>query len=204
MTLPALVPKAVAVARVTVKANVEPVLVGRVPFVLLHVAEGPKAAADMVEDGVEHHTDTMGVQRLAHGGKVGVPTQATVDMAQAACVVAMAVGLERWIDQHSANTELLQVVGPASNFHDGGIGVGDSIGGLGELILGNGRSVFARSSTKAQRINLTERRLVCPHSTLPVRLTQRHPLYAQRGGQFTVRDVARRRLWRGEWPGTLP
>ena len=135
----------------------------------------------MVEDGIEHHADAMGVQRLAHGGKVGIPTQATVDMAQAARVVAVAVGLKGRIDEHSANTELLQVVGPLGDLHDGSIGVGCGIGGLSELILGNRRGVFARSSAKAQRINLIERRLVCPHSTLPVRLTQRHPLYAQQG-----------------------
>ena len=104
MAFPALVPKAVAVARVAVKADVEPVLVGRVPLALPHIAEGPKAAAHMVEDGVEHHADAVGMQRLAHGGKVGIPTQATVDVAQAARVVAMAIGLERWIDEHSANT----------------------------------------------------------------------------------------------------
>jgi len=33
----------------------------------------------------------MDVQRLAHGGKIGMPTQATVDMAQAARVVAQTV-----------------------------------------------------------------------------------------------------------------
>ena len=180
MAFPALVPKAVAVARVTVKADVEPVLVGRVPLALPHIAEGPKAATDVVEDGIEHHADAMGVQRLTHGGKVGVPTQATVYMAQAARVVAMAVGFERRVDEHSANTEFLQVVGPLGDFHNGGIGASCGIGGLGELILGNGGGVFARSSAKAQRIDLIERRLVCPHSNLPVSSTQRHPLYARR------------------------
>ena len=179
MTLPALVPKAIAVARVTVKANVEPVLVGRVPLALPHIAEGPKATTDMVEDGIEHHADAMSVQRLAHGGKVGVPTQATVDMTQATRVVAVAVGLERRVNEHCANAELLQVVGPLGDLHDGGIGVGCGIGCLGELILGNGRGVFARGTAKAQRIDLIERRLVCPHSNLPISSTQRHPLYAR-------------------------
>ena len=72
MALPALVPKAVAVARVTVEADVEPVLVGRIPLALLHIAEGPKAATDVVEDGIEYHADAMGMQCLAHGGKVGI------------------------------------------------------------------------------------------------------------------------------------
>lgn len=179
MALPALVPKAVAVARVTVKADVEPVLIGRVPLALLHIAEGPKAATDVVEDGIEHHADAMGMQRVAYGGKVDIPTQATVYMAQAARVVAMAIRLERRVDEHSANTEFLQVVGPLGDFHDRSIGVGRDVGSLGELILGNGRGVFARSSTKAQRIDLVERRLVCPHNNLPVSSTQRHPLYAQ-------------------------
>ena len=181
MALPALVPKAVAIAGIAVKANVEPVLVGRVPLALLHIAEGPKAATDVVEDGIEHHADAMGVQRLAHGGKVGVPTQATIYMAQTACVVTVAIRLERRVDEHSANSEFLQVIGPLGNLHDGGIGVGRGVGSLGELILGNGGGVFVRSSAKAQRIDLIERRLVCPHSNLPVSSTQRHPLYAQQG-----------------------
>ena len=179
MAFPALVPKAVAIAGVAVKANVEPVLVRRVPLMLLHIAEGPKAATDVVEDSVEHHADAVGMQRLAHGGKVGVPTQAAVDVAQAARVVAMAIGFERRVNEHSADTEFLQVVGPFGDLHDGRIGVGRGVGSLGELILGNGRGVFARSSAKAQRIDLIERRLVCPHSNLPVSSTQRHPLYAQ-------------------------
>ena len=88
MAFPTLVPKAVTIAGVAVKANVEPVLVRRVPLTLLHIAEGPKAATDVVEDGIEHHADAMGVQRLAYGGKIGIPTQAAVDMAQAARIIA--------------------------------------------------------------------------------------------------------------------
>ena len=133
----------------------------------------------MVKDGIEHHANAMGMQRLAYGGKIGIPAQAAVDMAQAARIVAVAIRLERRIDQYSANTEFLQVVGPLGDLHNGSIGVGRGVGSLGELILGNGRGVFARSSTKAQRINLVERRLVCPHSNLPVSSTQRHPLYAR-------------------------
>lgn len=148
MAFPALIPKAIAIAGVAVKANVEPILVRRIPLALLHIAEGPKAAADVVKDSIEHHTDAMGVQRLAHGGKVGVPTQAAVDMAQTARVVTMAVGFERRVDEHSANAEFLQVVGPFGNLHDGRIGVGRGVGSLGEFILGDGGGVFARSSAK--------------------------------------------------------
>lgn len=180
MAFPALVPKAVAIAGVAVKANVEPILVGRVPLALLNIAEGPKTATDMVEDGIKHHTDAMGMQCLAHGGKVGIPTQATVDMAQAARVVTVTVGFERRVNEHSTDAEFLQVAGPLGDFHNGSIGVRRGVGSLGEFILGNGRGVFARSSAKAQRIDLIERRLVCPHSSLPVSSTQRHPLYACR------------------------
>lgn len=179
MAFPALVPKAVAIAGIAVKANVEPVLVRRVPLTLLHIAEGPKAATDVVEDGVEHHADAVGMQRLTHGGKVGIPTQATVDVTQTARIVAVAIRLERRVDEYSANTKFLQVVGPLGDFHDGRIGVGRGVSSLGELILGNGRDVFARSPAKAQRIDLVERRLICPHSSLPVSSTQRHPLYAR-------------------------
>ena len=149
MAFPALVPKAVAVARVTVKADVKPVLVGRVPLALPHITEGPKTATDVVEDGIEHHADAMVVQRLAHGGKVGIPTQATVDVAQAARIVTVAIRFERRVDEHGANAEFLQVVGPLDDLHDGSVGIGRGVGNLGELVLGNGRGVFARSSAKA-------------------------------------------------------
>ncbi len=125
----------------------------------------------MVKDGIEHHANAVGMQRLAHGGKVGVPTQATVDMAQAACIVAVAIRFERWVDEHGANAEFLQVVGPLGDLHDGRIGVWRGVDSLGELILGNGRGVFARGFAKTQRIDLIERRLVCPHSSLPVSST---------------------------------
>ena len=171
MAFPTLVPKAVAVAGVAIKANVEPVLVRRVPLTLLHIAKGPKTSADVVEYGIEHHADAMGMQRVAYGGKVGVPTQAAVDVAQAACIVAVAIRFERRVDEHSANAEFLQVVGPLGNLHDGGIGAGCSAGSLREFVLGNGCGILARSSAKAQRINLVERRLVCPHSNLPVSST---------------------------------
>lgn len=84
----------------------------------------------------------MGMQRVAYGGKVGIPTQAAVDMAQTARIVAVTIRLERRVDEHGANTEFLQVVGPLGDLHDGGIGVGRVVGSLGELILSNGRGVF--------------------------------------------------------------
>lgn len=90
MAFPALVPKAIAIAGIAVKANVEPVLVRRVPLALLHIAEGPKTAADVVEDGIEHHADAMGMQRVAYGGKVGVPTS-DGRYGAGACIVAVAI-----------------------------------------------------------------------------------------------------------------
>ena len=100
-------------------------------------------------------------------------------MTQAARIIAVAIGLERRVDEDGTDTKFLQVVGPLGDLHDGGIGVGRGVGSLGELILGNGRGVFARSPAKTQRIDLIERRLVCPHSSLPVSSTQRHSLYAR-------------------------
>ena len=57
MALPALVPEAVVVVGIAVEADVEPVLIGAVPLLLLHVPEGPEAPAHMVEDSVQHHPD---------------------------------------------------------------------------------------------------------------------------------------------------
>ena len=60
--LPSLVPEAVVVVGVAVKADVEPILVGAVPLFLLHVLERPKAAAHVVEHAVQQHADARRVQ----------------------------------------------------------------------------------------------------------------------------------------------
>ena len=52
VSFPALVPEAVVIVRIALERDVEPVLVGRVPFFLLYVPERPEAAADMVEHAV--------------------------------------------------------------------------------------------------------------------------------------------------------
>ena len=73
----------------------EPVLIGGIPFFLLHVAESPEAAADMVEHAVEHDTDAVLVQRGADRGKVLVRAQAAVHLAEIAGVVAVAIGFKK-------------------------------------------------------------------------------------------------------------
>ena len=62
VALPALVPEAVVIAAVAAEVYVEPVLIGRVPLPLLHVAEGPEATAHVVENAVEDDADAVFAQ----------------------------------------------------------------------------------------------------------------------------------------------
>ena len=52
VSFPAFVPEAVIIVGVTVEREMEPVLVLRVPLLLLNIPECPKASSDMVEHAV--------------------------------------------------------------------------------------------------------------------------------------------------------
>ena len=74
VTCPALVPEGIAVGTAAVEMQVlEPAAVGRIPLFLLHVLEGEEIPADMVENAVQDHADTVfakGVADLLEGGVV--------------------------------------------------------------------------------------------------------------------------------------
>ena len=186
VALPALVPEAVAPGRVAIEANAEPVLVRRVPTTGLHVQEGPEAATHVIEHGVEHHAHTVGVQLAHHVGKVGIGAEAPVDAGEVACVVAVGVALEHGVEQNRAKAHALEVGRPVGDLVDGGGGVGCGVRGtlshaaLRGVRSGGGRvarrghglrrllphrCVLPRHPAEAERVDLIERRLICPHAS---------------------------------------
>ena len=74
VALPALVPEAIAVRGIAVVIRDEPVAIALLPAVSTQVLEGPEAATDMVQHGVEHHVDAALVQRGADLGEIFVGT----------------------------------------------------------------------------------------------------------------------------------
>ena len=149
MALPALVPEAVVVVGIAVEVDMEPVLVGGVPFLFLHVPEGPEAPAHMVEHAVQHHPDAVGVEDLHHLGKVLVGSQAAVHLPVVPGVVAMAVAVEDGGEVEGAGPQLLDMGGPVPDFADAAYGYA---------------VVFLGRAAEAQGIDLIEYAFVSPHS----------------------------------------
>ena len=106
VALPALVPKAVAKVGIAVKADVEPVFIGRLPAFLLHVSKGPKAAPHVVEYRVQNHAHPADVQRVDRLFKVLVGTQSAVDGQHVAGVVSVRVRGEDRVEQNGAHAQL--------------------------------------------------------------------------------------------------
>ena len=94
MALPALVPEAVVVVGIAVEADVEPVLVWRIPAFFLHVPEGPEAPAYVVEHPVDDHFDPVVVEGPAYLGKILISPQAAVNLPVVPGVVAVAVAFK--------------------------------------------------------------------------------------------------------------
>ena len=112
VALPTLVPKAVVIAAVAAEINVEPVLVGRVPLLFLHVAECPEATAHMVKNTVEDDADAVLFERLADRLEVLVSAEAAVCLAVIPRVVAVAVALKHGTEIKGVRAELFYVLRP--------------------------------------------------------------------------------------------
>ena len=112
VALPALVPEAVVVGGVAVKAQVEPILIGTLPFFLLHIPEGPEATAHMVEHPVQHHPDAGLVKGVAHGFQILVGAQAAVHSTVIPGVIAMAVALKDGVEEQGVRAGFPDMLHP--------------------------------------------------------------------------------------------
>ena len=143
--LPALVPKAVAVGGVPIEVGDEPLAIRALPTVLLQVAKRPETSPYMVEHGIEHHTDPVGVKLGNHPGKVPVATQAPIDCAQVTRIVAMRIGLEHRVQDDRADAQPLEIARPL-----GHLGQRGRRRRLRRRVHG---SVLARPAAEAKRID---------------------------------------------------
>ena len=118
MSFPALIPKSVVVGRIAVKGDAEPILVWRIPTLLLHVAKCPESASDMVEHAVQHHPDSCFMQLLTNLSKILIAAESAVDQAKIAGIIAVAVRFKQRgkIDGIAAKT--FDMVDPVDNFSD--------------------------------------------------------------------------------------
>ncbi len=148
MPLPALVPEAVVVVGIAIEIDVEPVLIGGVPFVPAHVLERPETAPDMVEHTVQHDTDAAFVQMAANGGEVIVGAEAAVDQAIVTRVVAVAVRLENGGEVDGIRTQLFDMGDPFVDPADAS---------------GKNTVIDARCTAEPERIDLIKNTFVCPH-----------------------------------------
>ena len=148
VAFPALVPKAVVVVGVSVKIDMKPVLIGGIPLPLLYVSKGPEASSHMVEYPVQHHLDPMAVEGLADSGEILVGSKAAVDFPVVPGVIAVAVAFKDGGEVDRIRPEAADVLRPVSDF-------ADAAGGDAVILPGG--------SAEAQRIDLIEYALVCPH-----------------------------------------
>ena len=132
--------------------DVEPVLVGGVPLLLLHVLKGPEAAAHVVEHAVQHHPDAMGVKGLTHLGEVLVGAQAAVDLPVVPSVVAVAVTFKNGGEVYRIRPQTLDMVRPIGDFADAVDG--DAV-------------IFLWGSAEAQGVDLVKHTIFRPHKHLP-------------------------------------
>lgn len=91
MALPSLVPEPVIITAVTVEIDMEPVLVGRIPFLLLYVSKCPESSSDMVKDTVQYNFDIVIVQLPAYSPEIIIGPKPAVDLPEISCVVSMIV-----------------------------------------------------------------------------------------------------------------
>ena len=126
----------------------EPVLVGGIPFFLLHILERPETSSDVIEYAVQHNFDAVLVQRFADSGEVLVGAETAVHAAKIAGVVAVAVGLKNRGEVHGIAAERCNMLRPVADLAD----------------ARNGHAVvYARRTAEADGIDLIKYAFVCPH-----------------------------------------
>ena len=126
----------------------EPVLVGGIPFLLLHILERPETSSDVIEYAVQHNFDAVLVQRFADGGEVLVGAETAVHAAEIAGVVAVAVGFKNRGEVYGIAAERRDMLRPVANLAD----------------ARNGHAVvYARRTAEADGIDLIKYAFVCPH-----------------------------------------
>ena len=150
MTFPAFVPKSIVVIGVSVKADVEPIFVRRIPLFFLYILECPEAAADMVEHAVQHNAHAFFVQLAADFGKIFVGAEAAVDFSEISGIIAVAVRFKNRGKVHGVAADRRNVRRPIADFFD-------AVHGFSV--------VFPRCAAKTHWIDLIKNTLISPHNS---------------------------------------
>ena len=151
VALPGLIPEAVVKSGVAVKAQVEPVLIGAVPFLFLHVPECPEAAPHMVENAVQHHPQAGGMERAANLLEILIGPQTAIQGAVVPGVIAVPVALKKGVKEDRVRAHGLDMFNPVQHPPDPG--------DLHPVIIPGG-------AAQAKRIDLVNDRFVKPHNIL--------------------------------------
>ena len=87
----ALIPEAVIIAAVSVKINMKPILIRRIPAFLLHIFKCPESTAYMIKYTVQNNLHIMFVEILTNLCKISVRAKAAVDRTEISRIVAMII-----------------------------------------------------------------------------------------------------------------
>ena len=115
VALPGLVPEAVVVAGVSAEVHAEPVLVRTVPFLFLHIPEGPESPAHVVEHAVEHNPHSGVVKRAADPAEVLVGPQAAVQLEIVPRVIPMLIAFKQRVEEDGIRSGAFDVLHPVQN-----------------------------------------------------------------------------------------
>ena len=174
VTFPALVPESIIIIGIAVEADVEPILVRRVPFILLDILERPETASNVVEHTVEDNADAVAVQAGANVGEIGIGAQSAVDAAEITGVVAVRVGLEEGREVDRVRTQCADMFDPVTDLADAA------------LVYA---VIDARCAAETDRINLIKYAFVCPHKTkTPFLQGNSGKLLVRLPGAFSISD----------------
>ena len=150
MPFPALVGEAVIVAGISIKMNVEPVLVFRIPTLFTHILKGKKASSHMVKDTIQNNADPIFLENLTNFGKICIASQTTVYLSIISRIIAMPVRLKDRRKINGIHMETLKMGNPLYNFSDS---------------RNKYPVIFLWSAAKSQRVDLIKNAVIEPHNT---------------------------------------
>ena len=87
----------------------EPVLVGGIPFFLLHILESPETSSDVIEYAIQHNFDAVLVQHFADGGEILVGAEPAVDPGVVCGVIAVGGAFEYRSEVNGTAAQFLYV-----------------------------------------------------------------------------------------------
>ena len=154
VSFPALIPQAVVIIGIAVKADMEPVFIGRVLPVFDHILKLQKAAADMIEYTVKNDTDPVLVELFADVTEILVRPQADIDLLIISGVISMCVGFKQRAEIDCVNPQLLHMRNPFGNLPDS----------VQFHLFFRIALVGKRSSAESQCIDLIKNAVFSPHS----------------------------------------